>query len=41
MYNPPKMVIIFVLFLSNINFGHVKETSPGDVSFMHPKHMLL
>ena len=27
MYNPPTMVIIFVLFLSNVNFGQVKEKS--------------
>ena len=31
----------FHFFLSNISFGCVKETSQGDVSFMHPKHMLL
>ena len=33
------MIIIF--FLSNIRFGQVKEMSQGEVSFMHPKHMLL
>ena len=26
--------------LSNISFGRVKETSQGDVSFTHRKHML-
>ena len=25
--------------LSNISFGCVKETSQGDVSLTHPKHM--
>ena len=27
--------------MSNISFGRVKDTSQGDVSFTHPKHMLL
>ena len=26
-------------FLSNISFGCIKETSQGDVSFAHGKHM--
>ena len=33
--------IIFIFFLSNISFGHLKETCQGDVSFTYPKHMLL
>ena len=28
-------------YLSNISFGRVKETSQGDVSFTHPKYMIL
>ena len=36
----PKMIII-IFFLSNICFLCIKETSHGDVSFTHPKHMLL
>ena len=31
----------FPFFLSNISFGCVKGMSQGDVSFTHPKHMLL
>ena len=27
-------------FLSNTIFGCVKETSQGDISFMHPNHTL-
>ena len=38
-YNPQKVISIFSL--SNIYFGYVKETSYGDVSFTHPKHMFL
>ena len=30
----------FVFSPSNISFGRIKETSQGDVSFKHPKHML-
>ena len=26
-----------IFILSNISFGHVKETSQGDISFLHPK----
>ena len=26
-------------FLSNISFECIKETSQGDISFAHPKHM--
>ena len=36
-YSPPKM-ISSSLFLSNICFMCVKETSQGGVSFMHTKH---
>ena len=36
---PQKMVVI--IFPINHCFGCIKETSQGDVSFMHPKHMLL
>ena len=39
-HNPPKWLLSF-FFLSNISFGLVKETSQWDVSFVHPKHMLL
>ena len=37
---PPKMIIISY-FLSNICFVYVKETSQGDVSFTHTKHVFL
>ena len=35
------MKIISFFLLSNTSFGRVKETSQGDVSFTHPKLMLL
>ena len=38
-YNPQNVIKFFSL--SNISFGQVKEMSQGDVSFTHPKHMLL
>ena len=33
--------MITIIFLSNIHFWRVKETSQRDVSFTHPNHMLL
>ena len=30
------LLSVLFFFLSNISFGHVKETSQGDVSFSHP-----
>ena len=39
-YNPQKWLLS--VFLANIlGFGHIKETSQGDDSFMAPKHMIL
>ena len=37
-YNPVKLVLTRV-FLSNICFVCVKETSQGEVSFTNPNHM--
>ena len=37
-YNPAKIIIIS-FFLSNICIVCVKETSYGDLSFMHTKHV--
>ena len=34
----PKMIIFL---LSNISFGHIKETPQRDVSFTHPKHVII
>ena len=31
--------VFISVFLSNIDIGCIKETSQGDVSFAHPKHM--
>ena len=31
----------FFFFQSNTRYGHIKEKPQGDISFMHPKHMLL
>ena len=39
-FNPQKM-IIFSFSLSNMCFVCVKETSHGDVSFIHPNRMVL
>ena len=38
---PPPKRLLSVFLLSNIPFGCVKERSQGDVSFKHPKHLLL
>ena len=38
-YESAEMIIYQFVFLSNISFGCIKETSQGDVSFAHPKHM--
>ena len=40
-YIAPRNYNYYFFFLSNIFFGCLKETPPGDVSFTHPKHILL
>ena len=39
-YNPPKRIIIRVFSPNKHMIVCLKETSQGDVSYTHPKHMI-